>query len=144
MTARGFDRLAVYLGLGILFGLALTKGEAISWYRIQEMFRFQSFHMYGIMFSGLLTAMLLLAIVRRREMRSSVGDPVTLPPKLLGSGRRYWMGGFIFGIGWALAGACPGPFFALVGSGLGVMLLAILAALAGTWTYAHLREKLPH
>lgn len=142
MTGRGFDRIAVYLLLGCAFGITLTKTEAISWFRITEMFRFQSFHMYGLLFSGVATAALLLRLVRGRS--SSTGDPIHLPPKNMGSSSRYWMGGTLFGLGWGLTGSCPGPFFALIGAGLSVMVVALVAALVGTWTYAHMRERLPH
>ena len=127
-----------YLVAGALFGLVLVKGEAVSWFRIQEMFRFQAFHMYGIMLSALLLAGLSLFALRR------LGAPVALEPKRMGRGHRYWIGGTIFGIGWALTGACPGPLFALLGSGVGVMLVTILAALAGTWSYGALQSRLPH
>lgn len=142
MTRSGWDRLPVYLLLGSAFGLVLTKSEAVSWFRIQEMFRFQSFHMYGLMFSGVATAALLLRLLRGRP--DSTNAPITLAPKILGTGRRYWMGGTVFGLGWGLAGSCPGPFFALVGAGLGVMVVALLSAVLGTWVYGRVRERLPH
>ena len=136
--------LPVYLALGIGFGIVLTKSEAVSWYRIQEMFRFQSFHMYGIMGSALAVASLGLWVIRRRGLRSLSGEPIVVPPKVMGSGTRYAVGGTLFGLGWALTGACPGPLMALVGSGVSVMLVTIASAVVGTWTYGALRGRLPH
>ena len=136
--------LPVYLALGIGFGIVLTKSEAVSWYRIQEMFRFQSFHMYGIMGSALAVASISLWVIRRRGLRSLSGDPIVVLPKVMGSGTRYAVGGMLFGLGWALTGACPGPLMALVGSGVSVMLVTIASALVGTWTYGALRGRLPH
>ncbi|CAN5182554.1 YeeE/YedE thiosulfate transporter family protein [soil metagenome] len=136
--------LASYLLLGAFFGLILTKSEVISWFRIQEMFRFQSLHMYLIIGSAVATAMLSLALIRGLQLRTLSGDPISVPPKTLGKGTRYWLGGSIFGLGWALTGACPGPLFALVGAGFPVIAVAILSAVAGTWTYGRLRPRLPH
>ena len=137
-------RLLLYLVLGIYFGLVLTKSEAISWYRIQEMFRFQAFHMYGIIGSALVVGAASVALIKKLKVNDLDGHPVVIPDKELGSGTRYWLGGTLFGLGWALTGACPGPMFALVGAGLPVMLIAILAAVAGTWAYGALRPRLPH
>lgn len=136
--------LGVYLVLGILFGIVLTKSEVISWFRIQEMFRFQAFHMYGVIGSAVLTAALSLQIIRRLTLRSLDDQPITLPPKVMGRGTRYWLGGTLFGVGWALVGACPGPLFALLGQGVGVIAVVLLAALVGTWSYGVLRPHLPH
>lgn len=136
--------LASYLLLGAFFGLILTKSEVISWFRIQEMFRFQSLHMYLIIGSAVATAMLSLALIRGLQLRTLSGDPISVPPKTLGKGTRYWLGGSIFGLGWALTGACPGPLFALVGAGFPVIAVAILSAVAGTLTYGRLRPRLPH
>ncbi len=136
--------LLVYFVLGILFGIVLTKAEAISWFRIQEMFRFQSFHMFGIIGAAVVVAMLSLKLIRRSGMRALTGEPIVIPPKKLGTGRRYWIGGSLFGFGWALTGACPGPLFILLGNGIGVMSIVILSAIAGTWTYGWLRPRLPH
>lgn len=133
-----------YLFLGACFGIVLTQSELISWYRFQEMFRFQSPRMYLIMASAVATAALSVAIIKRFNIKTLSGDPITIPPKEMGRGIRYAVGGTIFGVGWALAGACPGPLFALVGNGLTVMLAAILSALAGAWLYGWLRPKLPH
>ncbi|MBO6574600.1 MAG: YeeE/YedE family protein [Rhodothermales bacterium] len=137
-------RLGLYLLIGIYFGLVLTKSEAISWYRIQEMFRFQAFHMYGIIGSALAVGLISIQVIKRLSAKDLDGLPITIPDKELGSGTRYWLGGTIFGLGWALTGACPGPMFALVGAGLPVMLIAVLSAVAGTWVYGALRTRLPH
>ena len=137
-------RLVPYLLVGIYFGIIFTKSEVISWYRIQEMFRFQAFHMYGIIGSAVVVAAISVQIIKRFKIRSFDGSEINIPPKVMGKGTRYWLGGIIFGLGWALTGACPGPMFALVGSGVPVMLIAIAAAVAGTYTYGVLRPKLPH
>lgn len=136
--------LLVYFGIGVLFGIILTKAEVISWFRIQEMFRFQSFHMYGIIASAVVVAMFSLALIKRFSVRALSGEQIVVPPKTMGSGRRYWVGGTIFGFGWALTGACPGPLFILLGNGVSVIAAALLAALAGTWTYGYFRPRLPH
>ena len=136
--------LPVYLLVGIAFGIVLTKGEAISWFRIQEMFRFQGFHMFGIFATALPTAIVGVQLLKRRWRRTVGGAPIAIPPKHLGSGIRYAAGGTIFGLGWALTGACPGPLFALLGSGVTTMAVAIVAAMLGTWTYGRLRARLPH
>ena len=139
-----FGRLLPYLLVGIYFGIIFTKSEVISWYRIQEMFRFQAFHMYGIIGSAVVVAAISVQIIKRFKIRSFDGSEINIPPKELGKGTRYWAGGILFGLGWAMTGACPGPMFALVGNGVLVMLVAIAAAVAGTYTYGVLRPKLPH
>ena len=136
--------LPVYLAMGTLFGIVLTKSEVISWFRIQEMFRFQAFHMYGIIGSAVAVAFAGLQLIRRLGARTLGGAPIVLPPKTLGTGTRYWLGGTLFGLGWALVGACPGPLFALLGNGIAVILVPIASALAGTWTYGALKSRLPH
>ena len=136
--------LAPYFLVGVGFGALLLESEVISWFRIQEMFRFESFHMYGIIASAILVAGISLEIIKRRQLRDAVGVPLALAPKTLGRGIRYIAGGTIFGVGWALTGACPGPLVALVGAGVPVMLVALLSALAGTWTYGYVRPRLPH
>ncbi|SNC64254.1 hypothetical protein SAMN06265337_1043 [Hymenobacter gelipurpurascens] len=130
-----------YLVLGTLFGIILTKSEVISWFRIQEMFRFQSFHMYGIIGSAILVGMLSIQIIKRNHLKTLTGEPISIPDKKYTHGT--WIGGIIFGLGWALTGACPGPLFAQLGSGAASAAVLILAALAGTWAYSALREKLP-
>ena len=137
-------RLLPYLLVGIYFGIIFTKSEVISWYRIQEMFRFQAFHMYGIIGSAIAVAAISVQIIKRKGIRAMDGSEINIPPKVMGSGTRYWLGGTFFGLGWALTGACPGPMFALVGNGALVLLIAILSAVAGTYTYGVLRPKLPH
>ena len=143
-TPRVTRRLGTYFVLGILFGIVLVKSEVISWFRIQEMFRFQAFHMYGIIGSAVVTAATSLQLLKRLGARSLDGQAITIPPKALGRGTRYWLGGACFGLGWAFVGACPGPLFALLGSGISVVLAILAAAIAGTWTYGALRPRLPH
>ncbi len=135
---------ARYVAIGFAFGLVLMKSEAISWFRIQEMFRFQSFHMFGLLGCAVVTAGITMRLLQRAGVRSVDGQAICLEPKTMGSGARYAIGGTCFGLGWAIVGACPGPLFTLLGAGIGVMAVAILAALTGTWTYAMLRERLPH
>jgi uncharacterized protein len=136
--------LLTYVAVGVAFGTVMVKTEVISWYRIQEMFRFQSIHMYGVLGSAMLTALMSLEILKRSTARALTGETIAVPPKQLGSGRRYWIGGIIFGVGWALTGACPGPLFALIGSGATVFIAVAVAALGGTWTYGLVRPRLPH
>jgi uncharacterized membrane protein YedE/YeeE len=136
--------LLAYLLLGIGFGIVLTKSEVVSWFRIQEMFRFQSPRMYEIIASAVTVAAASVAVIKKLGLKALSGEPITIPPKTLGNGVRYALGGTLFGLGWALTGACPGPLFALVGSGVTVMIVSIISALAGTWLYGFLRPKLPH
>jgi len=136
--------LLVYLLLGIAFGVVLTRSEVVSWFRIQEMFRFQSFRMYGIIGSAIATAAASVAPIKAVKLKTISGGAIAIPRKELGSGVRYAAGGTIFGLGWALTGACPGPLFALIGNGVSVMIAAVLSALAGTWVYGWLRPRLPH
>ena len=136
--------LTTYVLLGIAFGVVLTKSEVISWFRIQEMFRFQAFHMYGIIGSAVVTAALCLQVIKRLKLRSRDGSLIVVPPKALGRGTRYWLGGTLFGLGWAMVGACPGPLFALIGGGVTVMVATLASAVAGTWAYGALRPRLPH
>jgi uncharacterized membrane protein YedE/YeeE len=131
-----------YLVLGTLFGIVLTKSEVVSWFRIQEMFRFQSFHMYGVIGSAILVGVLSIQLIKRNHLETIDGQEVKIADKKFNRG--VWIGGFIFGLGWAITGACPGPLFAQLGSGSGSAAVLILAALAGTWTYSALREKLPY
>src|SRR5262245_40475674 len=136
--------LLPYFVLGGAFGFVLVEAEVVSWFRIQEMFRFEAFHMYGIIGTAVITASLSLLAIKRLGVRAADGRPLGLEPKALGSGVRYLAGGTLFGFGWALTGACPGPLVALVGSGVPVMLVAVLSARAGTWTYGLLQPRLPH
>ncbi len=133
-----------YFAAGLGFGIVLTKAQVVSWYRIQEMFHFDSFHMYGIIGSAVAVAAIGLWLIKRFDARSVDGSPLRLPPKELGSGTRYWLGGTIFGLGWGLSGACPGPILALLGSGVAGAVVLLASALLGTWTYAVLRPRLPH
>ncbi|WP_236976274.1 DUF6691 family protein [Membranihabitans maritimus] len=132
-----------YLVLGVFFGIILSKAEVISWYRIYEMFKFQSFHMYGVIGSAVLVGIIFIAIVKKTNLKSLYGETIVIPPKQL-SIPRYLYGGIIFGLGWALLGACPGPMFILLGSGYSVLIIPILAAILGTYTYGVVRDKIPH
>jgi uncharacterized membrane protein YedE/YeeE len=132
-----------FLFVGILFGIVMTKSEAISWYRIQEMFRFQSFHMYGIIMTAVGIGLVMTQAIKRMKMRSTEGTQIIFMPKKM-SVARYLFGGIIFGLGWALTGACPGPMYTLLGNGFTVILVVIASALVGTFTYGMLRTKLPH
>lgn len=128
---------------GILFGIILTKAEIISWFRIQEMFRFDSFHMYGILGSAVLTGIVIVALIKHSGMQSIDGTQISLADKAQ-SIPRYLVGGTIFGAGWALSGACPGPMYTMIGNGIGVASVMIISAMAGTWAYGMLRHRLPH
>ncbi len=139
-----FTEYLKYLTIGIVFGFVLIKSEVVSWFRIQEMFRFDSIHMYGIIGLAVIVGIISVQIIKRLNMKDSQGNPISIPPKDASQVTRYIVGGSIFGLGWALLGACPGPMFALLGSGLTIMVVPILAALAGTYTYGLLRDKLPH
>lgn len=127
---------------GIFFGFVLTKGEAISWYRMQEMFHFQSFHMFGIFMTAVSVGSLSIFLLKKFKVKTLEAEPVAIPDKTFHKGIIF--GSLIFGFGWALTGACPGPLYAQLGSGVGVTIVMIASALFGTWTYALLREKLPH
>ena len=136
--------MIAYFLIGGVFGVLMMEAEVLSWFRIQEMFRFDAFHMYGIMGSAVAVAGVSLFVIRRLGLRGADGEPLALAPKVVGSGRRYILGGAIFGLGWGLTGACPGPLVALVGGGVPVMAAALVSALAGTWVYGLLRPRLPH
>ncbi|HEY0899651.1 MAG TPA: DUF6691 family protein [Sphingobacteriaceae bacterium] len=128
---------------GLVFGVIMAKSEAISWYRIQEMFRFQSFHMYGIIGTAVILGVLAVFLIKKLKMKDTQGNPITFQDKE-NSWPRYIIGGFIFGLGWALTGACPGPMFVNVGYGYFAMLIVIVGALAGTYGYGLIKNKLPH
>lgn len=132
-----------FLLVGIFFGIVLVKSEAVSWYRIFEMFKFQSFHMYGIIGSAVTLGIVFIFLIKKLKVKSIEGKEINLPPKEK-SVTRYLFGGTIFGLGWALAGACPGPMYILVGTGVFSMLIVIAAAILGTFAYGVLRNKLPH
>ena len=132
-----------FLLVGLFFGIVLVKSEAVSWYRIFEMFKFQSFHMYGIIGSAVFLGVIGVWLIKKFKIQSTEGKEIFLPPKDK-SFARYILGGTIFGFGWALAGACPGPMYILLGTGVFTMLIVIGAALLGTFAYGVLRDKLPH
>jgi uncharacterized membrane protein YedE/YeeE len=132
-----------FILLGMLFGIVATKSEIISWYRIQEMFHFQSFHMYGVIGSAVVVGMIGVALMKRFGAKDIQGEVIHFNPKDF-TVPRYLLGGIIFGLGWGLTGACPGPMFALLGNGILVMLVVIAFSLLGTLTYGMVRDKLPH
>ena len=136
-------RTLIYLFIGILFGITMFKSEAASWFRIYEMFKFESFHMYGIIGTALGVGLLVVQVIKRYKIKSFFGDAIAFAPKEK-SINRYLIGGIIFGLGWALAGACPGPMFTLVGAGYAPILVVIAASLLGTFLYGLLKDKLPH
>jgi uncharacterized membrane protein YedE/YeeE len=130
-----------YLLLGIVFGIALTKGEAISWYRIQEMFRFESFHMFGLFMTAVPVAAISILIIQKFKLNSIDGQAIDVPKKVYHHG--LILGGLIFGFGWGLTGACPGPLYAQIGAGNTVTIITFLAAFVGTWTFARIASYLP-
>lgn len=129
--------------VGFVFGIVLTKSEAVSWYRIYEMFQFQSFHMYGIIMVAIGTGILGIQIIKRKDIKDIKGLPIEILDKERGS-LRYWIGGILFGLGWALVGSCPGPIFILLGAGYFPIVLVLLGALIGTFLYGWIKDKLPH
>lgn len=137
-------RYLPYLCAGVLFGFVLIKSEAASWYRIQEMFHFQSFHMFGILFSAIATAMVSIQLIRHMQRKQAFdGQAIDIPAKPPGH-KSYLYGGLIFGFGWGLIGLCPGPVFALAGTGSLGAILVLAGALHGTWLYGALKQHLPH
>ena len=134
-----------YMLAGLYLGLLFVKSEVLSWYRIQEMFRFDSFHMYGVIAGALVVAAVSIQIITRWQVRTWSGDRIEVPDKQRTPlETRYWAGGTIFGLGWGLLGACPGPMFALFGAGFTAIAVAIVSAMAGTWVYGALQSRLPH
>lgn len=131
-----------YLIVGIFFGIVFIKAEVISWFRIQEMFRLQSFHMYGIIGSAILVAMASIFLIKKFRVKTVYGEEIIFHDKKFNKGQIY--GGLIFGFGWALTGACPGPLFAQIGTGATAVAVTLLSAIAGTWIYGYFRDKLPH
>ena len=131
-----------YLIAGLFFGIILVKSEVISWFRIQEMFRLQSFHMFGVIGSAVAVGMLSVWLIKKFKMKTIYGEPIEFVNKKFNKGNIY--GGLIFGFGWAITGACPGPLFAQIGTGATVIAVTLASAIAGTWIYGYLREKLPH
>jgi hypothetical protein len=132
-----------YILVGFFFGIVLTKSEAVSWYRIYEMFHFQSFHMYGIIMTAIITGIIGIQIIKRKNINDIKGTPIIIQDKEKGS-TRYWIGGLFFGLGWALVGACPGPIFILLGAGFLSVGLVLLGAILGTLLYGVFKDKLPH
>jgi len=131
-----------YLFVGFLFGILLVKAEIVSWFRIQEMFKFQSFHMYGVIGSAVVVGMISVWLIKKFKIKTIYGEPIEFVKKDFNKGQIY--GGLLFGLGWAVTGACPGPLFAQIGTGATVVAVTLLSAIAGTWAYGRLREKLPH
>jgi len=131
-----------FLIYGIIFGIILTKAEVISWFRIQEMFRFQAFHMYGIIGSAVVVGAISILIIKKLKLKSSNGEAIIFPAKPYDKG--LIIGGTMFGLGWALTGACPGPIFAIIGNGYSVFLITLVCATIGAWVYGLVQEKLPH
>lgn len=136
-------KLIKFLLLGIVFGIVMAKSEAISWFRIQEMFRFQAFHMYGIIGTAVVVGMIGVAIIKKFKVNDFEGKPIYFSPKDF-SITRYILGGIIFGLGWALSGACPGPMVVNIGYGVLSMTIVFLFAIIGTYFYGLIRDKLPH
>ena len=135
-------KLLKFFIVGLLFGFVLVKAEVISWFRIQEMFRFQSFHMYGVMMSAMAVGITSIFIIKKFNIKTIRGEEIKIEPKKFNWGNVY--GGLIFGLGWAMTGACPGPLYALVGGGVYVIIVSLLAAILGTFIYGVYKEKLPH
>lgn len=136
-------KIIKYLIVGFVFGIVLTKSEAVSWYRIYEMFHFQSFHMYGIIMTAVVTGIIGIQIINRKKLKDIKGNPIDIQDKEEGSAR-YWIGGTIFGIGWALVGTCPGPVFILLGAGFISVGIILIGATFGTFLYGVFKDKLPH
>ncbi|MES2455356.1 MAG: DUF6691 family protein [Bacteroidota bacterium] len=128
---------------GIVFGIVMSKSEAISWYRIQEMFRFQSFHMFGIIGMAVVSGVAMVWLIKKFNLKALDGTPISFADKAKGW-RNYLFGGIVFGFGWVLTGACPGPIFVLLGQGYLVMFVVIIGALLGTYVYGVLKDRLPH
>ena len=135
-------RQVIFLFIGILFGIVMFKSEAASWFRIYEMFQFKSFHMYGIIGSALALGVVMIQLIKRYQLKSAFGEPIVIPDKTK-SFYRYSLGGIIFGLGWGLSGACPGPIFTLLGAGFLPIAVVLVFAVVGTWIYGLLMDKLP-
>ncbi|TDE12910.1 DUF6691 family protein [Dyadobacter psychrotolerans] len=139
---EGFTANIKYLIVGVLFGIVFVKAEIVSWFRIQEMFRLDSFHMYGVIGSAVTVGLISVQIIKRFRLKTLDNEQVSIPDKTFNKGQIY--GGLLFGVGWAITGACPGPLFAQIGSGYLAIVVTLLSAIAGTWTYGLLRPRLPH
>lgn len=131
-----------YMIVGIMFGIVFVKAEIVSWFRIQEMFRFQSFHMYGIIGSAIAVGAISIFLIKKLNIKTIYGEEIEFHPKEFNKGQIF--GGLLFGLGWAITGACPGPLFAQIGSGSTVIIVTLLSAIGGTWFYGLIRDKLPH
>jgi uncharacterized membrane protein YedE/YeeE len=131
-----------YLIVGVIFGITFVKAEIVSWFRIQEMFRLTSFHMYGVIGTGVVIGMLSIQIIKRYKIKTIQGEPISIADKTFNKGQIY--GGLIFGLGWAITGACPGPLFAQIGAGFSVIFITFLSATFGVWVYGYFKNKLPH
>jgi len=134
--------LLKYVLIGTVFGIVFVKAEIISWFRIQEMFRLQSFHMFGVIGSAIVTGIIAIQLIKRLNIKSIHGEEIIIPTKEFKKGQV--IGGFIFGLGWAITGACPGPLFAQIGSGYTVILVTLISALAGTWLYGRFEKYFPN
>ena len=141
LTHKWFHNIK-YLIVGVLFGIVFVKSEVVSWFRIQEMFRLQSFHMYGIIGSAIVVGMISVWLIKKFNIKTIYGESIEFHPKTFNKGQIY--GGLLFGLGWAITGACPGPLFAQIGTGATVIFITLLSAIAGTWVYGLLRDRLPH
>lgn len=131
-----------YLIVGIFFGIVFVKAEIISWYRIQEMFQLQSFFMYGVIGSAVVVGIISVWLIKKFDIKTIQGEKIEIQPKTFSKGQIY--GGLLFGFGWAITGACPGPLFAQIGTGVTVIVVTLVSAIAGTWVYGLLKDKLPH
>lgn len=131
-----------YMGLGLLFGVVFIKSEVISWFRIQEMFRLSSFYMYGVIGTAVVTGAISVFLIKKFNLKTITGEEVVFIDKRFHRGQVY--GGLLFGLGWAITGACPGPLFAQIGAGFPAVLITLASAVLGTWTYGYFRTRLPH
>jgi uncharacterized protein len=131
-----------YLLVGIGFGIIFVKAEIVSWFRIQEMFRLESFFMYGVIGSAVAVGALSVFIIKKLKVKTIKGEEIKIEPKTFNKGQIY--GGLLFGIGWAMTGACPGPLYAQIGYGASVIVVTLVSAIAGTWVYGKYRDYLPH
>lgn len=141
LTHKWYHNLK-YTIVGVLFGIVFVKAEIISWFRIQEMFRLQSFHMFGVIGSAIVVGIISVWLIKKFNIRTIYGETIEFHPKKFNKGQIY--GGLLFGLGWAITGACPGPLFAQIGTGSTVIVITLLSAIAGTWVYGYFRDKLPH
>jgi uncharacterized membrane protein YedE/YeeE len=131
-----------YLIVGIFFGIVFVKAEIISWFRIQEMFNLESFHMYGVIGCAVAVGLISVQLIKKFKIKTLDGEKIEIQPKTFNKGQIY--GGLLFGFGWAITGACPGPLFAQIGTGATVIVVTLVSAIAGTWVYGLIKDKLPH